>query len=233
MRAIRNGLSLHWNREAITNLLVTLVPLGLVSFLISMQSSLPRLLLNRHGGESELGVFVALTAILIAGMGLAGSVSQAIVPRLAWLRADDDRHGFVRLLLLLLTGSLGLTIAAVLGAWIVGPFVVRILYSAEYAEHNTALMWLAVACGVTLMGGFVGNAITVARQLRIQVVNNVIALGVLFALCLVLVPRYGIAGAAASIALSDIIVLLLNVVVLIRFLDSWSAKQDSLRSAGA
>jgi O-antigen/teichoic acid export membrane protein len=227
-RSLRNGLSLTWDRRAVRSLLAASAPLGIVSFLISMRTSVPRLLLNSYGDETQVGVLVALTAILMAGAALIASVSDAATPRMAWLRAEGNRHGFVRLLLLLELGSVVVLVSSVIGAWLIGPVVVRILYSSEYAEYQAALMWLAAACGVTLMSKFVGNAITVARRLTVQVVNNVIALGVMILLCFILIPEYGVTGASAAITLAGTISLALNIMVFVRYLGTWPPSQAEL-----
>jgi O-antigen/teichoic acid export membrane protein len=220
-RPIRNGLALEWDRRAIRELLVLASPLGVISFLLALQHSLPRLFLNQYDDESQLGVFVALTAISTAGITLMASVSQAVVPRMAWLRKDGDRRGFIRLLVQVELVSFVVLVASVIGAWLIGPIVVRNLYTPEYAEFRAALMWLAAACGLTLMSRYLGNAITVARRLTAQMSNKVLVIGLMLGLCQLLVPAYGITGAAASIALAEGISLVLNLVVCIRFLNNW------------
>jgi O-antigen/teichoic acid export membrane protein len=231
-RPIRNGLALQWDRKAIRELLLLATPLGVIAFLLALQSSLPRLFLNQYDDESQLGVFVALTAISTAGITLMASVSQAVVPRMAWLRKDGDRRGFIRLLIQVEIGSFVVLVASVIGAWLVGPFVVRILYTPEYAEYQGALMWLAAACGLTLMSRYLGNANTVARRLNVQVSNKVVVIVLMLGLCQILVPAYGITGAAASIALAEGISFVLNLAVCIRFLNNWVSKTTESGFAG-
>jgi O-antigen/teichoic acid export membrane protein len=219
---LRGGLALSFDRQAIRLLLASLIPLGIVSFLISMQSSVPRLFLNREGSTADLGVFVALSTLLTAGIALTASVSQAVVPRLARLRADGNRDAFIQLLVRLELAAIGVLIVGVAGAATIGPFVVRIVYSSEYATYTDALIWLAVACGITLMGWFIGNAITVARRLKIQVLNNLVSLAAMIGFCQVLIPRFGVTGAVVAIAGAASVQVLLNLIVCLRFLATWT-----------
>lgn len=218
---IRSGLSIIWNKDAIWALIRTSAPLGLVSFLISLNSNVPRYFLAKYVGDHDLGIFVALSALLTAGITLVASVTQAVIPRLARLRAEDDKSGFVRLLLRLEAVAVAILIASVMGAYLVGPQIISVVYSSEFAEHRAALVWLAAACGIMLGGRFIGNAITVARRLKIQIATNSAALILLVALNFALVPNYGIAGATASITIAAIVSVGLNFLVCLHFLRSW------------
>lgn len=219
--ALRGGLSIVFNRVSFASLLRLGGPLGIVSLLISLNASVPRYVLARYVSPADLGVFIALAALLTAGVALCSSASLAIVPRLARMRALEDKPGFLRLLVRLELVSGVLMLVGIVAAYVIGPQVVLRLYSSEYADHRSAIVWLAAACGITLLGWFVGNAITVARRLDVQILTNGIALGFLYILCAFLVPRYGIAGAAAAIALSSLVAMSLNVIVLLSYLRSW------------
>jgi O-antigen/teichoic acid export membrane protein len=74
------------------------------------------------------------------------------------------------------------------------------------------------------MSRFVGNAITVGRRLRSQIVTNVVCLAALIASCFIFVPAHGVTGAAAAVAITSLLRLVFNTRILFGFLAEWDAE---------
>ena len=91
-------------------------------------------------------------------------------------------------------GICGITLAIAFGR----P-VLTLIYAADYAKHNDVFVWLMVASGVGYVSTFFGWGMTAARQIRIQLplFGSVVAL--MFAAGCVLVPRWGLTGAAITV----------------------------------
>jgi O-antigen/teichoic acid export membrane protein len=149
-------------------------------------------------------------------------------PRLATLYATDDRKGFVRLLVTYEMIAVAVLVAGVGSAWAVGDAVVSLAFGSEYAGYPAALTWLALAAGLTFMGGFVGVSITIVRRLYIQVANSLVSLAVLWGSCAMLIPAHGLSGAACALTLGALSQLLLNTVICLNFLRTWKPSSGSV-----
>src|SRR5206468_4035323 len=95
-------------------------PLGLVMLLIALDTALPRYFLERASGMSTLGIFAALSHLMVSGGMVVGAMGQVVSPRLADLGAAGNWTAFHRLLtrILLIAGAVGVAgalVAAVAG----------------------------------------------------------------------------------------------------------------------
>jgi O-antigen/teichoic acid export membrane protein len=177
------------------------LPLGLTTFLVSLNSNIPRYFIDHWVGRDDLGYFAAIAYFVFAAQLIIGSLSRAASPRLAILyRENRARYGALLVKLVLFGAALGM--AGVAASALVGEHFLRLVYNPEYAEQNHILVLLMVAGGVMFVNAFFGMAISAARFFAVQTVTYiVVALTTLIA-CAVLIPRWGLEGAAWSAIVS-------------------------------
>lgn len=180
-------------------LLKEAAPLGFVAMLIALNPNVPRYLIQGYMGEHALGIFAALAYLLSIGTMVINAMGQAANPRLAKYYALGDEKAFWRLLggLLAFGGGLGLLMVG--AGIVVGEEALTLLYTAEYAESMTAFLVLLGAGAVSFVASFAWYGITAARSFKSQVplfIGAVLVNGVVGA---VLVPGFGLVGAAVAV----------------------------------
>lgn len=194
----RPNLGPVWERSPILNLAWLALPLGLVMLLTNLLTQIPRYFIGFHQGEHTLGIFAALSQFMLAGHMFVMTLGQASTPRLASYYAEGDLKMFKSLLLRLgalggLVGGAGLGVTLVAGRLILTTF-----YGPEYGDYTRELNWLMVVGWIMCLNGVLGFAMSAARYFRVQLP---IMAGVVLLFCLgcwILIPKYGILGAAAS-----------------------------------
>ena len=92
------------------------------------------------------------------------ALGQSASPRLARLAVESDRAGFVALLWKLLATGTAIGVAGVLAAIFNGRDVVALLFTAEYAAHQTALVALMIGAAFGFVASFLGYAMTALRE---------------------------------------------------------------------
>jgi O-antigen/teichoic acid export membrane protein len=180
------------------------LPLGVVMMLISLQVNIPRYYLEAYRGEAELGIYTALAHLTVAGNMVMQALGQSAIPRLAQHHAAGDGGAFRRLLLRLLgiglvAGMTGLLLVAVAGA----PLL-RLLYTEEYAGNVGTLGLLMAAAAISYLAAFLGDAMTVFRVFRTQLLLSALVTLVMAAACCLWVPRYGLHGAAWALIVTAV-----------------------------
>jgi O-antigen/teichoic acid export membrane protein len=175
------------------------LPLGLSTTLISLHANIPRVFLERSHSARELGLFSAMAYVTIAGTTLVAALGQAAIPRMAGDVARSDWAAFNRLLLkmLALTGVLG--IAGILGAALLGRRILFVLYGSEYARQSDMFVWVMAAAAVHYLAVILGHAITATRAFGRFLLPYVLVTAVAIVASAALIPRFGIAGATASL----------------------------------
>ncbi len=178
------------------------LPLGVVMGLISLQTNIPRYLLESFHGSEALGYFGALAYPMMAATMIAAAMGQSASPRLA-RHFLDDPAAYCRLLTRLVGIAAGLGISIVVGAWALGRPVLTLLYGEVYAEFQPAFLLLALATAIQLIASCGGFGLTAARHIRIQVPLVGLTCAVTAAAALVCVPRWGVRGGAMAVLVTS------------------------------
>jgi O-antigen/teichoic acid export membrane protein len=174
-------------------------PLGVISLLNALQSSVPRYFIRASTNETALGLFAAAYQLPVAGGIVVGALGSAAVPRLASLHASGDVTAFRALTRkLLLAGALLGGVGVALSA-LVGGQILSLLYNSTFAAAEEMLVVISAATGLVFIASLEGYALTSARRIAIQPAILGLAVAVLAVACAVLVPRFGGVGAAWAI----------------------------------
>jgi O-antigen/teichoic acid export membrane protein len=180
------------------------LPMGMVMLLVSLNLNIPRLVIERDLGISQLGYFGAMAYPVFAGSLAVFALGESVVPRLSrdFISAPGQFvHVWFRLLLTaLVIGVAGVVLVAIWGSELLG-----ILYGPAYEQHGTAFTWLVVAAGLSYLGSANSYALTAARRLRIQVPLFLVVTATTLIGALLLVPRSGLVGAGLAMALSGLV----------------------------
>lgn len=204
----------RWDVETLTKLAWLSLPLGLVMMLISLNLNVPRYFIQNYLGEKTLGIFGALSYLMVAGSIVIAALCESASSRLAKYYAAAERRKFGMLLVKLMTICGGFGLGGILLALIGGKQVITMLYRPEYAQHQEVFIWLMLAAGISYVSSALGYAMTAARYFRVQiplfmVVTATSALG-----CLWLIPLLGMKGAALALVMAAAIQFLLNLGVI-------------------
>jgi O-antigen/teichoic acid export membrane protein len=192
---------LAWHR--LLRLTGQAAPLGIISFLTALQSSVPRYFIRASADEVALGLFAAAYQLPVAGGILVGALGSAAVPRLASLHASGNVGAFRALTRKLLWAGALLGGAGVALSALVGRQILSLLYNPSFAAANGMLVVLSVAAGLIFIASLQGYALTSARIIAPQPVILGLAVAVLATGCAVLVPRFGEMGAAWAIVIAS------------------------------
>jgi len=176
-------------------------PLGAVTGVFSIAQSVPRYLLQLTHGAAAVGYFTALSAFIPAIGQLATSVCHAAAPRLGWNAAGDAGRYRTLVLQLLGAGMAGMVLMT-LGAAVVGPRFLSLVYTEEYAGYHATFVVIVVAAALGMMNEVLYFALVAARKLRVQLGVQCLGLAVTALAGAALIPRFGVGGAAFALALA-------------------------------
>ncbi len=189
----------RFNFSKLRSLVGLSLPLGFVMMLISLNANIPRYFIEHHLGERELGIFSALSYLMVAGGIVVSALGQSASPRLAKYYAAGNSKDFQQLLFkTVLIGAL-LGGISVLMAAIAGKEILTILYRPEYAQQVYLFILLMVAAGIGYIASFLGYGMTAAQYFRVQMPLFILVTGISALVCFWLVPTQGLIGAAIAL----------------------------------
>ena len=179
------------------------LPLGVVMAVISLQTNVPRYVLQGYAGTELLGYFGALAYPIVAALLITGALGQSASPRLARYYLND-LPAFRALLRKLLWLALAVGSLFVVGTAILGGPVLALLYGPDYAHYNREFVVVAIAGAIQLIASAWGYGLTAARYFRTQVVLVVLSCLATTAAAFILVPGGGVMGAAWTVLVTSV-----------------------------
>jgi O-antigen/teichoic acid export membrane protein len=190
------------NQKRLWKLALTGLPMGFALMMVSLNLNIPRYFIERRLGMEELGIFSALSTLLLSGSVAINAIGQAAAPRMASAFATGDSRKFSLLLGALIAASLGLGGLGLVGALLFGKQAMTLIYRPEYSTHQDVLVWLMAASGLYYLGSTLGYAVTSVRCFSPQMPLFIAAAGATALGCMVLIPYMGLRGAAVAILIS-------------------------------
>ena len=180
------------------------LPLGIVMALISLQTSIPRYVLQGFFGNKQLGYFGALVYPMTAGSLVIAAMGESASPRLARHFAENP-PAFRLLLWKFLALSAGLGVTFVAGVLLLGRPALAIMYGAEYADYHREFIVIAAATAIQFVGSGFGYGLTSARYFRMQVILTIISCLATTGVSFLLVPGRGVMGACLSVVATSLV----------------------------
>ena len=169
-------------------------------------------------GEAATGVFVAcVTLINVAGMYISG-VTNYLTPRAAQAFA----HGGVAELRRVL-GAAGALFSLTLGGFflavvLAGDWPATLVYGPAYAGCGSILAVLALQVWVMSLGITAGNGLWAMDRARANAIADVCTVAVTIVAVALLLPSYGVHGAAVGALIGTTAGVLIRIAVLVRLM---------------
>ena len=146
-------------------------------------------------GPVEAAIYTAATRFLVAGQFANSALSQAAQPRFAELFAVDDRRGANVVYRATTAWLVILTWPLYLLAVIYGPEILSI-FGHSYRAGDMVMVILGLTMLVATACGQVDMVLITTGRSSWSLANGLMAVGVNVGLDVLLIPRYGITGAA-------------------------------------
>jgi O-antigen/teichoic acid export membrane protein len=195
----------HWYWKTLRELALFSLPLGFVMMLITLNTNIPRYFIEYYLGERELGIFAAISYLMVATAMVVNALGQSASPRLAKYYAAENGTAFRSLLLKLVGIGILLGGTGVLVAIVAGRELITLMYRPEYAEQSDLLVWLMVATAIGDTASFLGYGMSAARYFNIQLPLFTLVTGTSAMACFWLIPIYGLRGAAIALIIAAIV----------------------------
>lgn len=194
---------------------------SLAATFIAVTMWIDRLIVGALRPVAEVGVYQAMSQTSTLFAVILGSVSIIFGPMIANLRVDEDRGRMLELFRVSTKWTMYACLPILLVVWLAPREVVDLLYGAEYVYGARALVLLTIGQLLNAATGptapflvMTGHHVTLMRLSGLALLTNCI-LGVL------LVPLFGLEGAAFSTALSLGALSLASLVAVRRILGAW------------
>lgn len=164
----------------VTALLLHLWPLALGDAMIQFQQSFPRLMVERTFDLATLGALLPGFQVYTLVLALGNSVTQAILPHLANRIHAQDWEGIGGTVIRTMALALPVLAIGILLSYLLGPFMIELVFGHEYALSGEALGLLSLAWTFRLLGVVLQNYVLAGGRFsalfRVQIAVSLIHL---------------------------------------------------------
>lgn len=116
-----------------------------------------------------------------------------------------NRDAFYRLTWRMVALVAGLSLVGIACAWLLGPTVLSILYTPEYAGYSGLLTVILAAGSLGWMGQILGFVTTSTRAFREQLFLLIVVCCTVAAVSFAAVPSLGLYGAALALGVAGVV----------------------------
>ncbi|KQM81679.1 hypothetical protein ASE67_17205 [Sphingomonas sp. Leaf23] len=162
-----------------------------------------QLLIGQMLGDAEVGIYTAATRLIEAWYLVITAVMLAVTPRLAHtFHFNNDRYDTALVLVVRVVTWGSVAVALIVTA--VAPTAVNILYGSAFVAAGPVLMVHGWATVFSSLGQAVSGALVNRRLLHIGVYQALVGAAVNVGACLLLIPAFGVIGAAFAAVLTQL-----------------------------
>jgi O-antigen/teichoic acid export membrane protein len=180
-------------------------PLGITALIVSLNTNIPRYLLDHFSGIEEVGVFSALYYIIIAGNMLITPISQLAAPRISKSFRNENSSKFVKINTHLSILVMIVFVFILIPVIFKGDIILSIIYGSKYSIYSNTFLIISISLFFGFIGAIQNVSIIAARELKYQSIIGIIVTSITFITSYYLIKLYGVQGAAYSLLISRFI----------------------------
>ncbi len=184
----------------------TALPLGIAAFAIAIYYSADSLILGVTRTSGEVGIYAAAYRIVLATLALPVIVHGVALPVVA-KSFDRDARTTERVVRGLTGWLMLISIPAAVTIALTAPGIVGMLYGSAFDASALPLSILVFSLVTVSANVPLAVLVLASRRDRAYLAVTVVGAVVNVALNLVIIPRYGVAGAALTTLVSEVVVL--------------------------
>jgi len=206
LRKYFTSLFSHFDRKLVREIISLAWPFGLLALLGTVMLNTDIIMLGWMSTATEVGWYATAQKPLQLLYVLPALLATAFFPSLSKLAMQDDKkEQFERLIEKALMVVLTVALPITLGGLVVGDQLIPALFGSAYQASVTSFLILLLTIPIVFPSTILGNALFAYNRQRQFIGYVALGAGSNFIANLILIPRYGIAGAAVATVLSNIL----------------------------
>jgi O-antigen/teichoic acid export membrane protein len=187
----------HDVRRDVRDVFSFAIPLWLSGLLNQFRKNIETVMLGALAAVADVGIYSIVTRVNLVSHVAYRSIIVSVKPVLAGMFDQGDHEGLSRLYTAATRWTLALNVPFFLIAVLYAEPIL-LIFGDAFAAGTTALIILAVGELVVAGTGICGSIIDMAGHTRLKLANTVVWIVLLLSSTALLVPRWGVVGAATA-----------------------------------
>jgi O-antigen/teichoic acid export membrane protein len=190
------------------------LPLGVAGSLVSLNSNLPRYLVDKLLTSEDLGIYIGISYFMVGAATVTVAIKQAVISRLAkyWHTNRQLFYKFIFQLnaLVFIVGGSSIFIT-----FIFGDEILNLIYGKAFEGNRVLIALMFSAASFMAIYSFFNASLTIIRALKIQALISLISILFSFGFGYYLIPKMGLIGAGITVNIASMVFALGSVIAFI------------------
>jgi O-antigen/teichoic acid export membrane protein len=188
------------------------MPLVAGAFLMTLNGNISRYVIAAYCGEADVGYFGSISYGGVAISMIFVAMGSALLPKMVDYFKTHPLYIW-RVAAKAAMVAVGLGLLAFMVSLLAGRFALRVFFSAEHAAHVKVLWILMGGSAIVGLASVMGFAGTACRAFTPSIFTWAIVGCITLLGCIILVPKYGLVGAAIATIMSNIAAFVLTTTI--------------------
>lgn len=191
------------------------MPMAVSAAVVYLTFSLPRIVLDQYENTATLGVFAAISHLLLIGALVVNSLGSAITPRLSRHFAAGNLTHYYREVTIGVAAAALVSLGFIVVAAIAGEFLITLIYGRAIGSEASLIVAMSLASFPIYVGSMLGFVPPALQAYRFHLAVNIITVAGTALAAFWFIPDHGALGAIYAIAVQGCLQLL-NALILFR-----------------
>lgn len=184
------------------------LPMALSAAVIYLTFSVPRVVLDQYEDTTTLGVFAAISHLLLIGAMVVNSLGSAITPRLSRYFASHDMKSYFREISFGVAVAIFVSLGFITVAYIAGDLLITLIYGKAISGQNNLILMMSLASLPIYIGSILGFVPPALQAYRFHLIVNIITVAGTGLAAFYFIPTHGSLGAIYAIMAQGVLQLL-------------------------
>ena len=200
-------------------------PMALSGAIIYLTFSIPRIILDQYEDTTTLGIFAAISHLLLVGLLAVNSIGAALTPRLSRYFSNGEMGSYFKEIGIGLSAGAFVSLSFIGIAYFAGDLLITLIYGRAISGQGDLVFAMSLASLPMYIGSLIGFVPPAIQAFRFHLIINIITVIGTTVAAFAFIPTIGAMGAVYAVMIQGGLQLL-NGLILFRRPPKISQQQE-------
>ncbi|WP_204189566.1 lipopolysaccharide biosynthesis protein [Mammaliicoccus sciuri] len=180
-------------------ILLTIIPLGIVQFLMSFSSSIPKYILNNFADIAIIGIFSGIIYLITIVNLFMSTLNQTLLPYIKSKYKRNKKEFNKTINVYCNALFLIISVLLVICSHVFGEYLLRVIFNEGFVKYKFLLVISSFIIFFNMSGWMYDSGLLIVKKIKYQPLFLVISMIITFVLGLFLIEKYMLFGAGYTL----------------------------------
>ena len=192
------------------------LPMALSGAVIYLTFSIPRIILDQYEDTTTLGIFAAISHLLLVGVLAVNSIGAALTPRLSRYFSNGEMGSYFKEIGIGFGAASFVSLSFISIAYFSGDLLITLIYGRAIAGQGELVFAMSLASFPMYIGSLIGFVPPAIQAFRFHLIVNIITVVGTTVAAFAFIPTIGAMGAVYAVMIQGALQLLNGLILLRR-----------------